>query len=804
MTNPAARAGLLAFVTASVTLASQVLVHRMVSAKLLNNFAFLVISLTMLGFAFSGVVLTRYLRRFLAHRDDVLLVAASLFGLSLVAASLAFYRAPNVEDWAASGSGAITLFLYCALLSLLYAVPFACAGLVLGMLLSDPELPTRRVYFWDLAGSSFGAFSVIPAIRTIGVEASALMAASVMLVAGLALTRPRRGAARAVAGACAIVLVLAFAQSSRLFVMTYPHQSYLGMTQDPASGYAVEALVWDPVARIEVLRTPPPDPKTFPWPALIGTNEAFLSRFRRMLTQNNNAYTYAVEYDGNRESLAGIEETLYAAAYETTSVTRPRVLVIGVGGGFDILTGLYFDAAEITGVEINAATIRIVSRLYRDYFRPWVEDPRVRLVEADGRHHLAADQRQYDVIQLSGVDSVSGTPGAAHVFSENYLYTAEAFDLYLSRLTEAGIVNLMRLEYIPPREMLRALTTAVEALRRAGIQKPSDHVLMLASNNGSFTAMLLKRRPFTAEEVTRVRAWSEASSSFKLAAAPGMALPGNLYQTFLALGDPGTERAFALVYPFDVRPVGDDRPFFFRYSYWSHLFSRDPVVQASVPVMEYGLLVLFAITSLAAIACVYVPLRYLAKEGTSMSGATRYGVFFGGIGLGYLAMEVALLQKFGLFLGHPNYALSVVLAALLLASGLGSLWSAQITRALGNLRYVSYLLAALVLVECLVVFPRLSEYVGLAFPVRVAIVLALTLPLGVCMGTFFPSALESIKASSPGFGPWAWGLNGIFSVVAPVLSVGTSMTFGINALLLSAIPVYLVAALSLPDAATAS
>jgi spermidine synthase len=151
-----------------------------------------------------------------------------------------------------------------------------------------------------------------------------------------------------------------------------------------------------------------------------------------VLTQNNYAYTYAVDYDGMRESLAGIEETIYAAAYQAGGTPAPRVLVIGVGGGFDILTALYFHADRVTGAEINGATVGILTRSYRDYFRPWVEDPRVRLVHAEGRHFLATEPGAFDVIQLSGVDSYSGTPGAAHVFSENYLYTGQAVDLYWS------------------------------------------------------------------------------------------------------------------------------------------------------------------------------------------------------------------------------------------------------------------------------------------------------------------------------------------------------------------------------------
>ncbi len=167
-------------------------------------------------------------------------------------------------------------------------------------------------------------------------------------------------------------------------------------------------------------------------------------------------------------------------------------------------------------------------------------------------------------------------------------------------------------------------------------------------------------------------------------------------------------------------------------------------------------------------------------------------------GIGYLAIEIALLQKFGLFLGHPNYALSVVLASLLLTSGLGSLFSGTIIKALREVRFVSYTLAALILLEYGLVFPRLLAMIVLPFWVRTLIVCVLVAPIGLCLGTFVPSALEGLKSTAPAFVPWAWGINGIFSVLAPVLSVGFSMTWGINALLLAAIPIYLLVGWVLP------
>jgi MFS family permease len=196
---------------------------------------------------------------------------------------------------------------------------------------------------------------------------------------------------------------------------------------------------------------------------------------------------------------------------------------------------------------------------------------------------------------------------------------------------------------------------------------------------------------------------------------------------------------------------------------------------------------------------VYLPLRRLAARGLRAPHAARYGAYFAAIGLGYMAIEMALIQKFGLFMGHPNYALSVVLAALLLATGLGSLFSARIVRRLGRQRFVAYLLGAIVLAVHVLALPRLSALVGLPLAARVAIVFALVLPIGVCLGTFFPAGLDPLKDSAKAFVPWAWGVNGIFSVVAPIVSVAVSMTWGISALLVSAVPVYLLAGLVLPE-----
>lgn len=789
----------MAFVTAAVTLSVQVLVHRVVSAKLLSNYAFLVIALTMLGFALSGVALSRLQQRVLRRRADWIGGACAFFVLTLFSACLVFGRAAS--SWE-SPQDRLELLLDLSRrlpLALPFAVPFAFSGFILGTLLSSPDRRARRVYAFDLVGSALGAFLVIGAISAIGVETALLASAGLLLVAGVVLFSPRSPTARISVAAAALMLAAGMTQPQWVFALRYPKQSLLGLTQEPGSGYVLEHTEWDGVAHIEVVRLPGLPDHAFGYRSLVGGNPAFHARFRRVITQNNNAFTYAVDYDGTHQSLHGIEETIYAAAYEAGSVARPRSFVIGVGGGFDVLTALHYDAREVVAVEVNAATVRILRETYRREFAPWVQDPRVRLVVGEGRHHLERSQGVYDVLQLSGVDSYSGTAAAAHVFSESYLYTGEAFDLYLSRLSGQGILNMMRLERSPPREMLRVLVTAVAALRRAGVERPERQIVMVTSAEGNFSALLLKKTPFTDEETARIEAWTGRSRGLlHVSASPRRnERRENLYQAFLAM-TPVQQRAFPLVYAYDVRAVGDDRPFFFKYSRW-----RDVLRGECLPVVEFSLLVLLAVVSLAALFCVAVPLLVLHGHGLRARQPLRQTVFFGGLGLGFMAIEMALLQKLGLFLGHPNHALSIVLAALLLSSGIGAYASAWLTARVGGLRFVAYLLSGVILTEYVLVLPRLGQWTDWPMVARIATAFALLAPAGTLLGTFFPVGLERLKASAPSFVPWAWGINGIFSVLGPVLSVAVSTTFGMNALLLTAIPIYLLAAFAAPEPAPA-
>ncbi|MGV8038645.1 MAG: hypothetical protein AB2L07_00675 [Thermoanaerobaculaceae bacterium] len=230
------RACSLAFVTAAVTLFVQVLVHRVISAKLFNNFAFLVISLTMLGFAFSGVLLSRILRSFLRRLDDAVVISAALFALTTLAATTVFYRA-DIFQAARSRPELVLSFLQTMPYALVFAVPFFFCGLILGALLASPELPARRVYFWDLLGSAVGAFAVIPAISWLGAARGLLAATAVLLMGSILLAMPRTTAARLLAVTAGLALALVWAFSGSVFDMRYPRGTLLAELQEAGGGY---------------------------------------------------------------------------------------------------------------------------------------------------------------------------------------------------------------------------------------------------------------------------------------------------------------------------------------------------------------------------------------------------------------------------------------------------------------------------------------------------------------------------------------------------------------------------------------
>jgi hypothetical protein len=468
-----------------------------------------------------------------------------------------------------------------------------------------------------------------------------------------------------------------------------------------------------------------------------------------------------------------------------------RILCIGAGGGMDLLTALRFGAKQVVGVEINPSVVEAVRSTFLDFQGGLYADQPdvpVEINVAEGRHFLERDDRVYDVVQLSGVDTASTTQAGAFSLSENFLYTAEAFDTYLERTAVDGFVTLTRW-VLPdrrtghPRNTLRLFTLAWSALERAGVEDPRRHVYLVESQG--FSVILFGRTPLSDEQLATLDATSEQLGFRSLYHPdhpseylhPVSREPmTNWYDEFAAAPDKG---AFFAAYPYDVEPPTDDRPFFFETSRFVQLLERESFFNPLGGVTAHGiLLVLFGLILASGWLFVIRPLRSLSLNSSEVTagGVRRLPVlvYFASLGLGFILVEVVLSQQFILFLGNPLYSLAVVLFAVLLFSGVGSALSSKV----GN---PALALAAVIVLGAL--YPLLLPEVfdaALMLPTwgRIAVSVLLLAPLAVAMGMPFPLGLVRISGGDARIAAWAWGLNGYMSVVGSVLTIGLGLAFG--------------------------
>jgi hypothetical protein len=488
--------------------------------------------------------------------------------------------------------------------------------------------------------------------------------------------------------------------------------------------------------------------------------------------------------------------------YDVTNIgyyIRPdaRVLVIGVGGGRDIVSALLFGARQVTGVELNRNILDTVNGRFGDFSGHLDRNPRVRFVNDEARSFVARQPArqpdQFDFIQISLIDTWAATAAGAFVLSENSLYTVEAWDLFLEHLAPGGLLSVSRWYFESrPGEVYRLTSLASAALRRRGIDQPRRHMMIIRSPRGSdhgdtpdgIGTLLLSPTPLSPADVARLEAEAKRLQ-FEVVLSPTFSAD-DIFTRLAPDGDAGGDLdAFVRDYPINIAAPTDNSPFFFNMMRLRDvarpgmmLLGRVSHNQVAVFVLGTLLITVIVLTLL----CIFVPLRLTTDPG-ALRGAGPLLAFFAAIGLGFMLIETSQMQRLIVVLGHPTYGLTVVLFALLLSGGLGS-WLTNrvpIERAgeAGRTRLI-------VLLGLLIVFGWLTPAVAGSLQradtlVRVtASALMLGVP-GLFMGMAFPLGM---KLASQRFGhltAWFWGTNGATSVCASVLAVSIALSWSISA-----------------------
>jgi len=747
------------------------------------HFAFLVVSLALLGFGASGTALAllQALGRSLPPRTFPvlsLLLAISLPAGYLVANYLPFD--PYRLAWDAGQSLLLAVYLLCL------AVPFLIAGAVQGLAFTLWGRRAGTLYAASLLGSGLGCLLALVALNLTSVEGCILAGAIMAACATFAFAGEpglRQASARRYRGIRSLVVLasalLVLAAGGLLWqtpgwfdLRLSPYKPLSQIANYPDA--RVVAARSNAFSRVDVVETS--NLRSAP-----GLSLGFTSAFPRQT---------GLVVDGDNIYALTARSQLSSALLEALPIGLPfqmrpgaRVLVLQPGGGLDVWTALHYRAASVMAVESNPLIITLIRQQEGN---PYAE-PRVQVVTGQARDFLAGSNETFDVIDLALTDNFRPVTAGAFTLSEDYLHTVEAFRACLDHLAPGGLLVIQRWLQLPPSEELRAAALAVEALRRRGVTDPSSHLVALRSFN---TLLLMaKNEPFNPGELDLFRAFAEAHQ-FDLVYCPGLRpeetnrfnrLQQDVYYESFAdlLREPS--RLYAAS-EYDVRPPSDEHPFFFHFFKWRQL----PTVVALLgktwqPFGGGGyllLLGLLGVICLVSLVLILLPVVVMPREWRREPGVPRWRAlgYFALLGLGFLLVEVPLIQRFILLLDYPVYAFTVVLFGLLVFSGLGSLCAQRVP-----LRPVLLSLGLLIIAYAFLLPPLSKCALPYGLGWRVAIALLSLAPPGFLLGIPFPRGLYALSTRAPRFIPLAWGVNGftstVSSVVAMVIALSSSFAW---------------------------
>jgi spermidine synthase len=749
---------------------------RLFSVVLFYHFAFLAISIALLGLGTGGVF--AYLGKHWLTRFETRRLAAGLCVINAPAIPIVLEIVLHVPvSLELSGAN----FLRLTAMYLASAVPFFITGLEFSVIFARESGHISRLYGADLAGGAMACLGIVPLLNWLGGPNTILFAAVMAAIAGViwATTNPARKAAAGTA--FALLLVIAANHSGKWIDVIYAK----GKLRD-----ASEFARWNAISRIEVDK---------------------LSNGAKVIVIDADANTFIMNADPKQLHGTELEGNLMSAPPALANVLRPHgeYAIIGPGGGVDVLRALANGSPSVTGIEINPIIANTVMRdQYADFSQHLYQRPEVHMQVTDGRSFIRNAKQNFDVVQMTLVDTWASTAAGAFALSENSLYTVEAFQEYFEHLKPDGMVAITRWEFRQPREALRVVSVAMDALHRMGVQYPQKHFIVVSEGSldedGNPVVVLAKKSPFTKEEEDAVKAHFDDNPDLfplYLPSAPG----NNAFSALLASNDP---YVFAKQYPYNVAPVNDNQPFFFFTLKVDQVLHQESLQQGMDWKVNLGVAVLVMVLVISLVAVVAFLIIPLAVRGRPAHERTASLLYFVAVGLGYILVEIAFIQRFVLFLGHPTYALTVVVFLLLLSSGGGSLasrrWLATTQRAWMPLLFI----VAALLLYVFVLPGVLNALVGLPFPVKLLVSAGLLVPLGFAMGMPFPTGLRALASiPAPDFPgahksdsnqnavEWAWAMNAGSSVLGSVLAIMIAIQFGLNVTLACGAAAYFLAVL---------
>jgi spermidine synthase len=725
--------------TTLATLLLELSLTRIFSVVFYYHFAFLAISIALFGLGVGGVL--SYVVSAWPGSLYSKLGLVSLINAGMVLGAVMFVLTRG-EEVGTLDLGAIYFTT---------ALPFLGSGIIVSLVIAETIERVDRIYFFDLLGAAGGCLALVLLLNAFGGE-NAVVAVSVLFASAAAiwftLAGMRLGRIASVFAGLLCTMLVIGNMKYHFVEVTYAKGAEL---------HDEQFTKWNGISRIGM-----------------AVHDGV-----EIIDIDADASTRIANFDFNHLSPGDREHLLHDGPGIPYNL-RPgaKTLVIGPGGGWDVARALASGSHDVTGVEINPIIgTDIMRKQFPQLSRQLYLRPEVHIHIEDGRSFVRRSREKYQVIQATLVDTLASTAAGAFALSENNLYTTEAFRDYLSHLTDDGLLTFTRWSFDPPRESLRLVSLGLAALGDLGERHPERHVLV--GRSGGQDTVIVSRKPLSPEDAAVARA-AFAAAYMTTLYVPGDPANNEFGQLLLAKDPLEYERN----YRFDITPVSDDRPFFF-YTVQPRDVARflpdnggaaDAKVNVALPKLFPALMV-----SIAAVAVILVlPPLVLGTRLPHERSVRSFLLYFLAIGAGYILIEVALIQKFVLFLGHPTYALTVVIFSMLISSGLGSFLSRKLVND-RNDRLVAVLAVAVALVVALaaILQPVLSAGVGLPLAVRMGATVLLIVPAGFVMGIPFPTGLRLLEKRHEPSVRWAWSLNAAASVLGSMGAMVLALYLGL-------------------------
>ncbi|MEE8310867.1 MAG: hypothetical protein V3R77_01330 [Candidatus Binatia bacterium] len=735
-----------AFGVALALILLQVSFSRLISYKLFYHYVFLAISLSLLGLGAAGTfVAVRPLPTNLDRRIHLWLGAFAIsvpIAFLLMASPLGVTHHPPIRT-KLLGFDAVAYLLWCS--PLMVWLNF-CGGVILASLFSRYSERMGRLYGADLLGAALGAVLAVGLMKygspPVAFTASALVVVGLLPVFGRSIAEQTR-ATQAINVLAAVSLVM-----------------IAGIFLGPAKLRNFENFRTEGKALREVIK--------YEWNHIIRTDH-----MPGWYVLDGEAATQIVKW-----TPAAAKQPATKPAYQITP-EEPSVAIIGVGGGRQLAEALRANASKITAIDINPTILDWVRGPDRGLSGDLFLDPRVNVVVGDGRHAVRSAGEQFDAIVIHAIDTYAAAASGAYALTENFLYTKEAIQDYLRALTDDGVLTISRWLFNPPRENLRLFSTAILALGEMedlGITDPLRHLVVIApvsnyeemGDRRVWGYLLVTRSPLTTEAIAELRAYA-ARKKWSVLYAPGDAGAENPFREVANTEDAA---AFQNDYPYFVAPVTDSSPYLFQFynplQRTSYQASRD---WATVHIYQWSAISLVVTLGACTVLSLLLIVAPLVRASLSIGSradrfAFRHALYFACLGLGFMALEIPIIQVLSLYLGHPTYGLAVVLASLLLATGVGSLLAERLDPAPW---LTCATVAALLAVLTAGLFGLVHATLDLADPARFTIALAVLTLCGIPMGFPMAVGVRRVGRARPSNAAWAWAINGAASVVGACL-----------------------------------